>query len=140
MLDLSRIEAGGVTISTEPVGVAAVLVEVMEALEPLAARANIRLVVEPTPTDAAEISADRTRMTQILMNYGSNSIKYGRPGGTVTFRATAADSHVRLTVIDDGIGIPAEKHHRIFQPFQRAVRRRSIEGNGAARDHEATRQ
>jgi len=131
VLDLSRIEAGRVTISTEPVGVAAVLVEVMEALEPLAARASIRLVVVPTPPDAAEISADRTRTTQILMNYGSNAIKYGRSGGTVTFRATAVGSHVRIAVIDDGIGIPAEKHHRIFQPFQRAGQEAGpIEGTG----------
>ncbi len=131
VLDLARIEAGRVTISTEPVAVAALLLEVEEALEPLAARSGVRVIVEPTPIDAADISADRARTRQLLMNYGSNAIKYGRAGGTVTFRARAAGSHVRIAVIDDGIGIPAEKHHRIFQPFQRAGQETGpIEGTG----------
>lgn len=132
VLDLSRIEAGRVTISTEPVGVAEVLSEVKDGLEPLAARTGATLVVEPTPIGAAEIAADRTRFTQILMNYGSNAIKYGRTGGTVTFRATAAgEHHVRVAVIDDGFGIAREKHDRIFQPFQRAGQETGpIEGTG----------
>jgi len=132
VLDLSRIEAGGVTISTEPVRVPDVLFEVKDALEPLAARASVTLVVEPVPPEALEISADRTRFTQILMNYGSNAIKYGRVGGTVTFRASAvAETHVRVTVADDGIGIAAEQHDRIFQPFQRAGQETGpIEGTG----------
>jgi PAS domain S-box-containing protein len=132
VLDLSRIEAGRVTISTEPVNVADVLAEVRDALEPLASRASITLVVEPTPADALEISADRTRFTQILMNYGSNAIKYGRSGGTVNFRAIPSSAgHVRVAVVDDGIGIARDKHSRIFQPFQRAGQEAgSIEGTG----------
>jgi PAS domain S-box-containing protein len=131
VLDLSRIEAGGVTISTEPVRLAEVLTEVRDALAPIAARAEMSLVVEPV-LDVLEISADRTRFTQILMNYGSNAIKYGRAGGTVTFRASASDAKwVRVTVTDDGIGIAAEQHERIFQPFQRAGQEAGpIEGTG----------
>jgi CheY-like chemotaxis protein len=66
------------------------------------------------------------------MNYGSNGIKYGRPGGTVTFRASAPTSHhVRIAVVDDGIGIAPDKHDRIFQPFQRAGQETGpIEGTG----------
>jgi PAS domain S-box-containing protein len=132
VLDLARVEAGRVTISTEPVGVPEVLAEVTTALEPLAERTGITLVVEPPPADASEISADRTRFTQILVNYGSNAIKYGRQGGTVRFRVSAPRaSHVRVTVLDDGIGIPASKHDRIFQPFQRAGQETGpIEGTG----------
>jgi PAS domain S-box-containing protein len=132
VLDLSRIEAGGVTISMEPVRVPDVLSEVKDALEPLAGHAGVTLQVEPTPPEALEITADRTRFTQILVNYGSNAIKYGRPGGTVRFRATAlGKSYVRISVADDGIGIAAEKHDRIFQPFQRAGQETGpIEGTG----------
>ncbi|HWB82323.1 MAG TPA: PAS domain S-box protein [Nannocystaceae bacterium] len=132
VLDLSRIEAGGVTISPEPVLVPEVMKEVEIALEPLASRNNTKLVVEPVPADAREITADRTRVTQILMNYGSNAIKYGKQGGTVTFRAsTSGPRHVRLTVTDDGIGIAADKHGRLFQPFQRAGQETGpIEGTG----------
>jgi len=132
VLDLARIEAGRVTISTEPVRVPEVLGEVTTALEPLASRAGIALVVEPPASDALEILADRTRFTQILMNYGSNAIKYGRSGGTVKFRATSSNArHVRISVIDDGVGIPPGKHDRIFQPFQRAGQETGpIEGTG----------
>jgi PAS domain S-box-containing protein len=132
VLDLSRIEAGGITISTEPVRVPEVLAEVKSALEPLAVRTGITLVVEPTALEAIEILADRTRFTQILVNYGSNAIKYGRPGGTVKFRATAPTTrYVRVAVIDDGIGIARDKHDRIFQPFQRAGQETGpIEGTG----------
>ena len=132
VLDLSRIEAGGVTISPEPVRVPEVMHEVETALEPLAARNEITLAVEAVPEGALELTADRTRVTQILMNFGSNAIKYGKPGGHVIFRATPAGAtHVRLAVIDDGIGIAADKHGRLFQPFQRAGQETGpIEGTG----------
>jgi PAS domain S-box-containing protein len=132
VLDLARIEAGRVTISTEPVGVPEVLTEVTTSLGPLAERSNVTIVVDATPAEAREILADRTRFTQILVNYGSNAIKYGRPGGTVRFHATTpSDSYVRVAVSDDGIGIPPEKHDRIFQPFQRAGQETGpIEGTG----------
>lgn len=132
VLDLSRIEAGRVTISTEPVVVAEVLSEVKDALEPLAARSQITLVVEPIDQAVLEIAADRTRFTQILVNYGSNAIKYGRAGGTVRFRAgPAGPKYVRVAVVDDGIGIARDKHDRIFQPFQRAGQETGpIEGTG----------
>jgi signal transduction histidine kinase/CheY-like chemotaxis protein len=132
VLDLARIEAGRVTISTEPVGVPEVLAEVTTTLGPLAERNGIVLLVEPASAETGEILADRTRFTQILVNYGSNAIKYGRTGGTVRFAATAPSaSHVRVTVSDDGIGIPPEKHDRIFQPFQRAGQETGpIEGTG----------
>ncbi len=132
VLDLSRIEAGAVTISTEPVRVLEVLGEVKEALTPLATRAEIELAVEHPPNEALEIAADRTRFTQILMNYGSNGIKYGRQGGTVTFRVTIPSRQlVRVAVVDDGIGIPHDKQDRIFQPFQRAGQETGpIEGTG----------
>jgi signal transduction histidine kinase/ActR/RegA family two-component response regulator len=132
VLDLSRIEAGGVTISTEPVGVLEVLAEVKDALAPLATRGEVELVVEHPPDASLEISADRTRFTQILMNYGSNGIKYGRRGGTVTFRVTTPSRHfVRIAVADDGMGIPRDKQDRLFQPFQRAGQETGpIEGTG----------
>jgi len=132
VLDLSRIEAGGVSISTEPVGLQEVLDEVKDALAPLAARNGITIVVTPCPPEAGDVKADRTRLAQILMNYGSNAIKYGRPGGRASFTASAAErGHVRITVVDDGIGIAPDKHERIFQPFQRAGQETGpIEGTG----------
>ena len=132
ILDLSRIEAGHIMISPEPVGVNEVLIEVQQTLEPLAVRAGIRLEVGAAPHELSQVQADRTRFKQILINFGSNAVKYGRPNGAVTIRAEATkEGNVRLLVIDDGVGIPLEKQDRIFQPFQRAGQEAGpIEGTG----------
>lgn len=131
ILDLSRIEAGRVTVSVEPVDVNEVLNEVQTTLAPIAARADILVRSAELPLEMPPVVADRTRFKQILMNYGSNAIKYGRASGRVTFRAEVTDSHVRISVEDNGIGIPADKQDRIFSPFHRAGQETgSIEGTG----------
>src|SRR5262249_58416648 len=78
------------------------------------------------------LRADRIRFAQILMNFGSNAIKYNRPGGLVALTVSQPDAgHVRVTVADTGIGIPADKQAKLFQPFQRAGQETgSIEGTG----------
>jgi PAS domain S-box-containing protein len=132
ILDLSRIEAGGVSISTEPVAVIEVLEEVRMTLEPMAARQGIRLEVEVLPSEIPMVAADRTRFAQILMNFGSNAIKYNRPAGNVAFTvSTPRPGRVRVTVRDTGVGIPASMQDKLFQPFQRAGQETGpIEGTG----------
>jgi len=131
VLDLSRIEAGRVAMSSEPVGVGDVLSEVATTLEPMATRCQIKLSVDALPAALPHVVADRTRLAQILMNFGSNAIKYGRPNGSVVFRTTLVSGAVRVAVIDDGIGIPDDKRDKIFEPFQRAGQETGpIEGTG----------
>ena len=129
ILDLARIEAGSVSISIEPVDLAEVIREVITSLQPQAVRSGIS--VADTVMPAVRVAADRTRLVQILMNLGSNAVKYGRQGGSVRFAAEADDDHVRVSVIDDGIGIARDQHALVFQPFQRAGQERgTIEGTG----------
>ncbi|HWO12891.1 MAG TPA: ATP-binding protein, partial [Polyangiaceae bacterium] len=131
VLDLARIEAGRVLISPEPVDIGEVLAEVKDTLDPMATHAGISLSVEPPPAEAREVIADRTRFKQILMNYGSNAIKYGRPGGNARFSVRAIDDMARVSVSDDGIGIALSKQSMLFQPFQRAGQEAGpIEGTG----------
>jgi len=132
ILDLSRIEAGGVSISTEPVGVVEVLNEVRTTLESIAARQGVRVEVDAMPVEIPMVSVDRTRFAQILMNFGSNAIKYNRPSGKVTFTvSTPTPERLRITVRDTGMGIPMEKQDKLFQPFQRAGQETGpIEGTG----------
>jgi PAS domain S-box-containing protein len=130
VLDLARIEAGRVLISLEPVNLAELLTEVKDTLDPMATRTNISLRVNPIP-QPLEVVADRTRLAQILMNYGTNAIKYGRSGGHATFDVAVNDGKARIHVIDDGIGIALDKQKVIFQPFQRAGQEAGpIEGTG----------
>jgi PAS domain S-box-containing protein len=132
ILDLSHIEAGRVSISTEPVDVVEILDELRATLEPTAARADVRVTVLPTPTEARRVRADRTRFAQIVTNFGTNAIKYNRPSGTVTVSARLNDERtLRVAVSDTGMGIPVDKQGKLFQPFQRAGQETgAIEGTG----------
>jgi len=132
ILDLSRIEAGNVAISTEALSASTVILEAMTTLEPIAARAGIHLELAALPVDVPMIVADRTRFAQILMNFGSNAIKYNRPGGRVTFILKwLSPERVRVTVADTGLGIAVDMRDKIFQPFQRAGQETGpIEGTG----------
>jgi CheY-like chemotaxis protein len=95
-------------------------------------RAGIRLGVAKLPADLPAVSADRLRFAQIVMNFGSNAVKYNRPGGTVTIQVSMSDQgSLRISVADTGIGIPADKQDKLFQPFQRAGQETGpIEGTG----------
>ena len=131
VLDLARIEAGGLSLSVEPIDVAEVLREVRTTLAPMASRAGIELRLGDLAGELPLILADRTPFAQILMNYGSNAIKYGRPGSSATFLATSDGAWVRVTVADTGLGIAADKQTKLFQPFQRAGQETGpIEGTG----------
>ncbi|HVU01131.1 MAG TPA: ATP-binding protein [Polyangiaceae bacterium] len=131
ILDLSRIEAGAISLSIEPVSVEDVVREAVHSLESMASRAGLVLQTD-VATGVPLVAADRTRLSQILMNYGSNAIKYNRPGGSVTFRVSPTQGAlVRLSVSDTGVGIAADKQDKLFQPFQRAGQEASaIEGTG----------
>jgi PAS domain S-box-containing protein len=132
ILDLSSVEAGRVVVSSEPVGVAAVLAEVKATLAPMATRLGISLVLRTASDSDLQVVADRTRFSQALINFGSNALKYGRAGGSATFAVGQPHARfVRISVIDDGLGIPFDKQDKIFQPFQRAGQEIGpIEGTG----------
>ncbi len=132
ILDLSRIEAGAVAVSTEPVSTLEVLQETVTTLQAMAARMAVRLELAPVPADAAMVRADRTRFAQIVMNYGTNAIKYNRSEGSVAISTSSAPGgFVRVTISDTGHGIPADKQDKLFQPFQRAGQETGpIEGTG----------
>ncbi len=119
LLDLSRIEAGGLALSIEPIDVDGVL---QEAIALVQAKADERGIVlrRAVAGDALRVAADRTRLRQVLVNLLSNAIKYNRERGSVTVQARAnADGAVGICVVDTGIGIPADRIARLFVPFER---------------------
>ena len=132
ILDLSRIEAGGVVLSPETVKLSDVLETIRTTLEPIATRDGVTITLDELPANVDAVTVDRTRFAQILMNLGSNAIKYNRPRGKVTFSVAKTDSYTaRITVTDTGIGIAADKQLKLFQPFQRAGQETGpIQGTG----------
>ena len=132
MLDISRIEAGHLTMSPEPVAVAPIVQQAVELVRPLALQRGISLVVEQSLASGAVILADRQRLSQILLNLLSNAVKYNRHGGRVAvgFERTAG-ARVRIVVSDTGVGIPTEKLDLLFQPFERlGADQTQVEGTG----------
>lgn len=130
VLDISRIEAGEMSIAIEPVPIARLVEESMQLMAPLAERAGIRLV-EAVEVADVQVLADGQRLRQILLNLLSNAVKYNRPGGKVWIEGHADDVQVAITVHDDGPGINADLLDRLFTPFDRlGAETRGIDGTG----------
>ena len=131
VLDLSRIESGRMSIAMEAVNVAELLHDVVTTLAASASEAGIGLEAPAALPSITNVLADHTRCKQVLMNFGTNAIKYGRKGGKIEIRVSECEGYVRIAVADDGMGIPADKQADIFEPFQRAGRETGpIEGTG----------
>jgi signal transduction histidine kinase len=72
------------------------------------------------PPEIADARADELRLRQVLINFLSNAIKYNRTGGQVVLTAEAiAETGIRFTVTDTGLGIPPDRTDELFQPFNR---------------------
>ncbi len=131
LLDLTRIESGGMALSFEPVAVHELAAQTLEMMRSAALVAQVQMrLLEGGETLLAH--ADRTRMRQVLLNLLSNAVKYNRPGGSVTVQVfVAAGGGMVLEVADTGLGIAAPDLPLIFEPFQRGPHAgSSIEGAG----------
>ena len=132
VLDISRIEAGRLALSMEPVMVGDIADSAMSVMRPLAAERGVALSAELGNARAAHVLADRQRLHQVLLNLLSNAIKYNRKGGSVTLLCVPADGdRVHLEVVDTGPGIAEDKLERLFAPFDRlGAEETQIEGTG----------
>src|SRR4029077_4645738 len=129
VLDISRIEAGRLTLSTEPVELAEALPETIDMVRPLAADREVR--VASSPACDHYVLADRQRLKQVLINLVSNAIKYNRPGGSVTISCQQNGERLRIAIADTGMGIDADRMKQLFIPFERLGADQSkIEGTG----------
>jgi signal transduction histidine kinase/AmiR/NasT family two-component response regulator len=131
VLDIAAIEAGGLSVSLEPVAVAEVVAEAVSLIRPLADQHRILLVGPDQPCDE-HVLGDRQRLKQILLNLLSNAVKYNRVGGRVELACDrVAAGRLRITVADTGPGIPPEALDRLFVPFERLERDQGVvEGTG----------
>ena len=127
ILDLAVIESGRLSLSLEPVSLAEVMLECQAMIEPQAQKRGIQMSF-PQFDIPYFVKADRTRVKQVLINLLSNAIKYNQTGGTVVVECSAsAEGRIRVSVIDTGAGLPAEKLAQLFQPFNRLGQEASAE-------------
>ena len=129
VLDLAGIEAGKLKLSLERVRLADIVRDLAGAMAPLAERAGVSLLTEAADAD---VRADQTRLRQVLFNLVANAIKYNRENGSVRIEvARAPEERIRVSIADTGRGIRADRHDRLFQPFQRlGAEEGAVEGTG----------
>jgi len=132
LLDLSRIEAGTMLVSREPIPLQRLCAECIELLQPLAHAAGINVIDRTVDVEPLAALGDRTRLSQVLMNLLSNAVKYNRQGGSVTLTLSTVDSDwVEIGVADTGRGFTAEQLRDLYLPFNRlGADQEKIEGTG----------
>lgn len=130
LLDLNRAAEGRLNVIPQAVGLAGAVEESLHMLERMAETHGVELETS-VPADLFVI-ADAMRLRQVLLNVGSNAIKYNRQGGSVRFCANLVETGpVRLTIEDTGVGMTHEQLERLFRPFERLGQERSrIPGTG----------
>ena len=118
VLDLQRVSQGTLKITMQPVNLAQTVDVSMQLLRNQAQSQGVQLQAS-VPADL-NVMADATRLQQVLLNLGSNAVKYNRAGGSVNFSAERGPAElVRIVIQDDGIGMTPEQVEHLFQPFDR---------------------
>lgn len=132
ILDLSRIEAGQMRISLEPVGVRDAIRDACELAKPLADPKDIQIEIQDEPGSNLFILGDRQGLKQVCLNLMSNAVKYNRQNGHIAItQQERPDKRLRISVSDTGYGIPPQKMENIFMPFERlGAETSNIEGTG----------
>lgn len=117
LLDVSRLEARRLQLDREHVELNELVDEVVNDFRPQTR--NHELVLHRAP-EAVTIDGDRSRLEQVLVNLLANALKYSPHGGQVQVRIERAGEEARVSVIDQGIGIPSREQEQLFQRFFRA--------------------
>lgn len=130
LLDFSRIEAGRVAASFEPVDLALLTTELASGFQSTFDKAGLKLMIQTTPL-SQHVYVDRDMWEKIVLNLLSNAFKFTLSGSVTVALDETADS-VDLRVIDTGVGIPEAELPKVFQRFHRieGTRGRSYEGTG----------
>lgn len=116
LLDLAKAEAAAVSLELSDLDPAAVLDEVLASLVALGRREDVEVVLE-RPRRLTPVKADRDRLVQILLNLGSNAVKYTPPGGRVSIAARNDAGGLEVVVKDTGLGIPPDVGEKVFEPY-----------------------
>jgi PAS domain S-box-containing protein len=155
ILDLSKVEAGKMTLDLEPVHVSSLLRNSLSIVRERAAARRIHLDID-APPDLGPIEADARKVKQIVYNLLFNAVKFTHEGGRITLRASRAaradvgqasgswaarslplaaseyEEFLKISVTDSGIGIPADGLEELFTPFTQidSGLARKFEGTG----------
>ena len=116
VLDMAKIESGKLNLNIEKFNLQEVIEEVTSITAPFASEKNLSLFLEQDSDNEVQISADKIRIRQVMINLVNNAIKFTERG-KISIRAACEDNHVLISVKDTGIGIPHDHLDSVFQEF-----------------------
>ncbi len=116
MLDVSVIESCTVSLHLNEVDLMELIQEDLLLLNVLAEKKGVQLIFSPKST-VPKIVCDANKISQVLNNLVSNSIKFSRPGGKVEIALEVSTNDITITITDHGTGIAPEMQQHLFQPF-----------------------
>ncbi len=129
VLDISKIEAGQLTVTCEPLDLKASILKVIQLVRPLAEKKGLYLTLDMAE-DVGTASADERRVEQVLLNLLSNAVKFTEHG-CISVRCVREAEYFVTTVTDTGIGIKSENIEHLFKPFHQI-------NTGLSRKYEGT--
>lgn len=116
ILDMSRIEAGRVSIERKDVSLDTALADALRIIAPAADSKSLKITADGVP--GTIIQADPRALQQIILNLLQNAVKFTDVGGSINLKARLAGSAINIYVEDDGIGIPKEALPKLGKPFE----------------------
>ncbi|WP_261571251.1 DUF4118 domain-containing protein, partial [Frankia gtarii] len=125
LLDMSRLQAGALSVFPRPIGLDDVVPRALDELGPPARHIAIRI-----PDDLPTIDADPALLERVLVNLVGNALRHAPSGRPPVITASSLADRVELRVVDHGPGIPAAHRDQVFQPFQRLGDRDNTTGVG----------
>jgi signal transduction histidine kinase len=118
VLDMAKIEAGKMSLVFEKFLLRDLIEETIDISSSLAREKALYLLIEPGSQDQIEISADRVRVRQVLINVISNAVKFTEKGGvSIRVEQFSAERKVQIRFKDTGMGIPSDKLEMVFESF-----------------------
>ena len=126
LLDLARFEAGGISLAQENVDVDELFERVAERHAKTAQDKQVEIIIDPH--DDIRMVGDPHRLEQALQNLAANALRHTPPGGAVRLNAAREDGRVKITVADNGVGIPPEHLPHVFDRFYKADQSRTHAG------------
>ena len=128
--ELSRVEAGAISLKLEPNNIAALIQAVTQRLQPQFEEKGIILVLD-VPSPLPHVLIDEDRISQVLINLLGNALQYTPENGRVTLTARQTGKDLQISIQDSGVGIPAEHLPHLFTRFYRVDKSRSRAGGGS---------